>query len=157
MLEDWKRAIVKIEQLEKEIKEIKDNFKTNKTESTLDTGNITDGYHTFNELYHHRAVLFALICNQNKELAWKSKLHDDRTMFEGMFIVGLETPYGQVTYHYNIIPYWDMFHVETLLMAPPWDEHTSDMAAHRIMKFATTEVKLKMGQEYKMLNNRGNE
>lgn len=26
------------------------------------TGETSDGYHTFNELYHHRAVLFSVIC-----------------------------------------------------------------------------------------------
>lgn len=26
-------------------------------------GELSDGYHTFNELYHHRAILFSVICN----------------------------------------------------------------------------------------------
>lgn len=29
-------------------------------------GEVSDGYHTFNELYHHRAILFSVICNANK-------------------------------------------------------------------------------------------
>lgn len=57
----------------------------------MDMGEISDGYHTFNELYHHRAVLFSVICNANKEIAWKSKAHADGTMFDGMFIVGINT------------------------------------------------------------------
>lgn len=32
-------------------------------------GNTSDGYHTFDELYHHRAILFAVICNANKDKA----------------------------------------------------------------------------------------
>ena len=32
-------------------------------------GEISDGYHTFNELYHHRAVLFSVICNSHPKLA----------------------------------------------------------------------------------------
>ena len=96
------------------------------------TGEISDGYHTFNELYHHRAVLFATICNSNKELAWKSKLHDTGDMYEGMFIVGIETPQGQATYHYDIEPYWDMFKVKELPKAPKWDGHTPDEAIKRI-------------------------
>lgn len=35
-----------------------------------DIGDFSDGYHTFNELYHQRAVLFATIVNQNKDIAW---------------------------------------------------------------------------------------
>ena len=27
-------------------------------------GDLSDGYHTFNELYHHRAILFSVICRQ---------------------------------------------------------------------------------------------
>lgn len=99
-------------------------------------GNISDGYHTFNELYHHRAVLFAVICNSNKEQAWKSKLHDTGDMYEGMFIVGIETPEGQATYHYDINPYWDMFKVKELPKAPKWDGHTPDEAIRRIRLLA---------------------
>ena len=36
------------------------------------TGNTSDGYHTFNELYHHRAMLFSVICNDRLDRAWKS-------------------------------------------------------------------------------------
>lgn len=85
-------------------------------------GNISDGYHTFNELYHHRMVLFSIICNQNKDKAFKSKLHADGSMFDDYFIVGLNTPDGQYTYHYHI-DNWDMFKVKELDKAPEWDGH----------------------------------
>jgi hypothetical protein len=96
------------------------------------SGETSDGYHTFNELYHHRAVLFSVICNQNPNLAWKSKLHHDSTMYDGMFIVGIDTPGGQATYHYDIDPYWDMFLVSELPNAPEWDGHTPSQAIERI-------------------------
>lgn len=101
-------------------------------------GEVSDGYHTFNELYHHRAVLFSVICNRNPDLAWKSKQHDDpsQPMYNGMFIVGIETPEGQATYHYDIEPYWDMFHVKELDRAPKWDGHTPDVAINRILSLA---------------------
>lgn len=95
-------------------------------------GEFSDGYHTFNELYHHRAILFAVICDQFKNLAWKSKLHSDETMYDDMFIVGINTPQGIATYHYNIEPYWDMFDVKELPKAPEWDGHTPDDAIKRI-------------------------
>lgn len=100
-------------------------------------GEVSDGYHTFNELYHHRAVLFSVICNSNPELAWKSKLHHDGTMYDGMFIVGIETPEGQATYHYDIDPYWEMFSVQELPKAPEWDGHTPAQAIERISKLST--------------------
>ena len=95
-------------------------------------GDLSDGYHTFNELYHHRAILFSVVCNSMPDRAWKSKLHDTGDMFDGMFIVGIETPQGQATYHYDINPYWDMFKVKELEKAPKWDGHTPKDAIERI-------------------------
>ena len=86
-------------------------------------GKISDGSHTFEELYYHRMVLFATICNQNKDKAWKSKKHDDETMFENYFIVGIDTPEGSYTYHYEM-KYWGMFKVKVCQNAPEWDGHT---------------------------------
>ena len=95
-------------------------------------GDLSDGYHTFHELYHHRAILFSVICNVFKNRAWKSKKHHDGTMYDGMFIVGIDTPKGQATYHYDIDPYWDIFQVKELSNAPEWDGHTPDEAINRI-------------------------
>ncbi len=97
-------------------------------------GETSDGYHTFNELYHHRAVLFSVIVNRFSEAAWKSKMHHDGSMYDGMFIVGIDTPEGQATYHYDIDPYWDMFRCAELERAPEWDGHTPDQAIERIGK-----------------------
>ncbi len=96
------------------------------------TGDTSDGCHTFNELYHHRAVLFSVVCNEQPDIAWKSKRHHDGTMYDGMFIVGINTPEGQATYHYYIDPYWELFRIKELEYAPEWDGHTPDEAIRRI-------------------------
>lgn len=90
-------------------------------------GDLSDGYHSYNELYKHRMILFSIICNQNQEVAWKSRLHHDETMFdiEDYFIVGIDTPQGQFTYHYQM-KYWDLFDVKELKKAPEYDGHTPD-------------------------------
>ena len=98
------------------------------------TGETSDGYHTFNELYHHRAVLFSVIVANYKDRAWKSVRHHDGTMYDGMFIVGIDTPDGQATYHYDIDPYWDMFDCKVREFAPEWDGHTPAQAIERIGK-----------------------
>ncbi len=108
-------------------------------------GNLSDGYHTFNELYHHRAILFSVICNSMPDKAWKSKLHDTGDMYDGMFIVGIETPEGQATYHYDIDPYWDMFKVKELDKAPKWDGHTPQVAIDRIAKLSADVVEVRHG------------
>ncbi len=96
------------------------------------TGDTSDGFHTFNELYHHRAVLFSLIVACFPSASWKSKQHSDGTMYDGMFIVGIETNWGQATYHYDVDECWDMFRCRELERAPEWDGHTPDQAIERI-------------------------
>ena len=102
-------------------------------------GSLSDGYHTFDELYHHRAMLFAALCLTTfKNCAWKSLLHNDpkEPMYNGMFIVGIDTPFGQASYHYDIDPYWAIFKVKELDRAPKFDGHTPDEAIDRIFKYA---------------------
>lgn len=93
-----------------------------------DIGDFSDGYHTFNQLYHQRAILFATIVNQNPEISWKSLRHSDRHFCfdkEGeWFVVGIDTPEGSYTYHYETVKYWDIFHCRELIYAPVWDGHT---------------------------------
>lgn len=91
-------------------------------------GDTSDGYHTFNELYFHRMVLFAVIVNSNPDRAYKSKKHHDEEenpMSEGYFIVGINTDSGQFSYHYEL-KYWDLFECEELERAPEYDGHTAD-------------------------------
>lgn len=84
---------------------------------------ISDGYHSFEDLYYHRMILFSLLLNSNKEISWKAKKHHDGTMFdEDSFICGIETPEGQYTYHYKL-EYWDYFKVKELEFAPEYDGH----------------------------------
>lgn len=92
-----------------------------------DIGEFSDGYHTFNSLYHQRAILFATIVNQNSTRAWKSWKHSDgeNCFGGGWFIVGIDTPEGSYTYHYES-KYFDMFHCTELERGKPWDGHTEE-------------------------------
>jgi hypothetical protein len=104
-----------------------------------DKGEISDGYHTFNELYEHRHVLFANVVNQSNK-SWKSKLHDDGTMFEGWFIAGMQTDQGDLTYHLPI-KHWKIFKCKELEKAPKWDGHTSDDVVNRLTQAAINTIK----------------
>lgn len=104
-------------------------------------GELSDSCHTFNELYHHRSLLFLSLCITSfKSKAWKSLLHHDNEkdpMYSGMFIMGIDTPYGQASYHFDIDPYWSMSKgVKELDRAPEFDGHTPDQAIERIFKYA---------------------
>ena len=83
---------------------------------------ISDGWHTFGELYYHRMILTAVIANTYKDDAWKSKQHHDGTMFEDSFIIGFDTPKGQYSYHYHLDD-WELFEVKELEYAPVYDGH----------------------------------
>jgi len=95
------------------------------------TGETSDGYHTFNELYEHRHALFIALLKAHPEKAWKSKKHRDGIMFDGWFIAGLETPDGQVTYHMPL-HLWDDVEAEVIHVAQKWDGHTSNDVISRI-------------------------
>ena len=86
--------------------------------------------------YDHRAKLFSVIVKTFADRAWKSRLHHDGSMYDGMFIVGIDAPDGQATYHYDIDPYWLMFDCRELPRAPKWDGHTPAQAIERIAGLA---------------------
>ena len=100
-----------------------------KQEPCEDMGEVSDGYHTFNQLYHQRAVLFATIVNSHKDRAWKSFKHaDGKYCFDRngeWFIVGVDTPQGSYTYHYES-KYWDIFDCKELQCGKEWDGHTEE-------------------------------
>lgn len=96
---------------------------TKERERGWSADNISDGWHTFGELYYHRMILFLALqqCYANK--AWKSKQHSDGTMFENSFIVGMETPEGTYTYHYDL-EFWELFdNIPEIEFAPEYDGH----------------------------------
>ena len=86
------------------------------------TNGISDKWHTFGDLYYHRMILFYMIMKVFPDKSWKAKQHHDGSMFDDSFIVGIETPIGQYSYHYNI-KYWDLFDVKELEKAPQYDGH----------------------------------
>lgn len=111
-------------------------------------GETSDGYHTFNELYQHRIVLFValaemvLIANRKEAkdrpevVTWCSQKHSDGSKWDGWFIAGLELSTGQVTYH---LPMSDWERVSKILpvveQAPEWDGHTPADVVDRLERW----------------------
>lgn len=54
---------------------------------------MSDGYHTFDELYEHRCLLFLNICMDKPE---KCVFKKD---YETWFCLYYESPFGQISYH----------------------------------------------------------
>ena len=86
---------------------------------------VSDGFHTFRQLYYQRMMLFAAIVKQNKDKAWKSLRHEDGELCfgGGWFIVGIDTPEGSYTYHYED-NYYSLFDCKELERGKHWDGHT---------------------------------
>jgi hypothetical protein len=92
-----------------------------------DTGKISDGYHTFDELYDHRITLWIALCRKLHRIypIWRSKLHSDGSTFEGWFVLGINRRAGtQMTYHLPLSRWDETDFAETLERAPEWDGHT---------------------------------
>ena len=97
------------------------------TNTGNDTDDISDGYHTFGELYSHRNMLFIVMMTEHPTLSWYSTKHDDGTEIEGFFIAGMHLPIGQVTYHMRVDPWLGLLRYLTAIPELPfaraWDGH----------------------------------
>jgi len=104
----------------------------------VDTNKISDGYHTFEELYEHRIRLYIALCRQCRQLTWRSKKHSDGTSIPGWFIIGINTrKWQQITYH---IPmrYWHVTNdFRTIAKAYTYDGHTPEDVLYRITNLYT--------------------
>lgn len=113
----------------------------------LDTNKISDGYHTFGELYEHRIALFIALCKRLSclpgdfktpydSMVWRSLKHSDGTVWDGWFILGIGVePETQITYHLPFSKWDECRFAHTLIQAPEWDGHTSDDVLKRLKRF----------------------
>lgn len=116
----------------------------NITQHVESVGQISDGFHTFDELYEHRTALLAAFAKANPDMAWKSRQHElgGDDMFPGYFIVGVNLAVRKKTHGGGIkkIPisyhvedkYWDMFPIYEYENAPKWDGHTPADVVERL-------------------------
>lgn len=106
-----------------------------------DMGEVSDGYHTFNELYEYRmlynAALFNEFAKQGLYDVHKSRKHSDGEYPFGdsnWFIVMAELPTGQISNHYEMKD-WDKFQIPEKPVANKWDEHSPRDVADRLTSF----------------------
>jgi hypothetical protein len=105
-----------------------------------DAGEVSDGYHTFNELYEHRYLLFCAFARSWSYYIWKSRNHwmeygKLEPVWPGWFLAGLEMADGRmITYHLPI-EYWDLFAGEERETPPIHDGHTSQDVIERLKEW----------------------
>jgi hypothetical protein len=109
---------------------------------------VSDGYHTFDELYHYRMLYNAGMANfiyrayLNSDLtrgcevvkSWKHSDGEPCFGKDNYFVVVMLLPTGQVSNHYHG-EHWELFKVRELERAPEYDGHTPQEAAKRLEKY----------------------
>lgn len=112
---------------------------------------LSDGWHTFNDLYNFRKLYNAALFNEwalsgdgngnPKYNVHKSMRHNDGELCfgGGWFIVVALLPAGQITNHYKIKD-WDLFHIPVEEKALyPFDEHTPHDVMDRLSNLINPE------------------
>lgn len=110
---------------------------------------VSDGYHTMDEVYDHRIGLFMALAKLQSGLnliakemgktslndVWRSKQHEEGgdEMHKGWFVMGINKEKGkQINYHLPIALWEETSWAETLDHAPEWDGHTPEEALQRL-------------------------
>lgn len=104
-------------------------------------GLLSDGFHTYNELYAHRIELSITLAKQMAakfgRSVWISKVQSDgKPVEEGWMLLGINKRKGdQITYHIPIAC-WDRCakFAENLKRAPEYDGHTAADVLERLAK-----------------------
>ena len=91
---------------------------------------MSDGYHTFDELYEHRVLLYLNLCLHAPDMcAFKCD-------YEDWFCLYLESPCGQISYH---LPnkYLDVVKKHGIKEDPTykWDGHDSKKVIERLTEY----------------------
>lgn len=109
------------------------------------TGDTSDGYHTFNELYEFRKLYNAALFNEwamsgDYNIHKSKKHHDGEPCFGGgWFIVMATLPTGQISNHYELKD-WDLFRCEEREIADEWDGHTAQDVMKRLSDYLNQEA-----------------
>jgi len=130
-MKDYKQPQCKIEYFNEQLKK------------RDDIGKVSDGYHTFKELYDHRIILFLSLVDMYLDEAlvdavW-SDTHHDGEKLDGWLIVSVDLglDFGQVSYHmpedYRYI--LEASHIDFVDKAPKWDGHTSEDVLNKLVTF----------------------
>ena len=119
--------------------EINKIIQDSKNNGELNSGDISDWYHTFDELYECRMIYNAALFNEwyknGKYEVYKSKRHEDGSLCFGgdWFIVVAILPTGQISNHYEMKD-WDLFQIPEYEKMTEFDGHTPKDVIKRIKK-----------------------
>lgn len=109
----------------------------------VDSSHISDGYHTFAELYDHRHSLMLALMRAIPQLCWFSQRHADGELPFGTdewFIAGADLPAGAITYHLpsELLSLAQQTGAVDLSVGRPWDGHTPNDVIKRLRGWAAS-------------------
>jgi hypothetical protein len=112
-----------------------------KNDYKVENNDISDGYHTFKQLYRNRLLYnaaFAKLAKTSGMKVFKSYKHSDgKLCFDGSwFIVVIQLPTGQISNHYRVAN-WAKFEVPYVPFAPKWDGHSTEDVLQRLDDYVT--------------------
>uniref|UniRef100_A0A6M3L483 WDGH domain-containing protein n=1 Tax=viral metagenome TaxID=1070528 RepID=A0A6M3L483_9ZZZZ len=102
------------------------------TIEVTDLTKVSDGYHTIEELYSHRCLLWINLCLCNIGLCYVKENH-----YPGWFLLGMITKEGQISYH---CPNQYLYLVKNKIRKdkPDFDGHTPADVLERLETVAKT-------------------
>lgn len=111
-------------------------------EHPSEASKVSDGYHTFDELYEHRITLYIALCKMIVNTVpspayrvWRSRVHSDGSTWDGWFILGIGVQLGQqITYHLPESKWDECNFAADYHKAFIFDGHTSADVLERISK-----------------------
>lgn len=97
-----------------------------KGKKIINTKKLSDGYHTFEDLYTQRLFLSAALAKLKPNSCYIALAHADGSMFDDMFLIVFNTKEGLYSYHYHLRDL-DLFKGVKVLEKEviPYDGHTS--------------------------------
>lgn len=104
------------------------------------TSDVSDGYHSFSELYEFRLLYNAALFNEwftaGKYDVHKSERHSDGEIpfGGGWFVIVATLPTGQISNHYEMKD-WHLFKATIRKRADKWDGHTPQDVIKRLRDF----------------------
>lgn len=115
-------------------------IKTMSEGNLIKTDNISDGYHTFGELYEFRKLYNAMLFNEWSKLGvevYKTKKHEDGELCFGgdWFLVVAHFPNGDIIDNHYELKDWNLFKIQELEKSKyPFDGHTAEDVKNIMLK-----------------------
>ena len=97
-------------------------------------GKVSDGYHTFDELYEFRHALYINVALTNKDKAIRTLKNKEGESWDGWFILAINTHFGQISFHLPMSK-WDLTEGVTEIERNfNYDGHNSEDVLDRLVK-----------------------